>query len=210
MCGIVGIIGRQPAAPVLLEGLARLEYRGYDSAGVAVIAPSGLRVHKAEGRVAHLAATLPKRFGGTVGIGHTRWATHGEPSDANAHPHTDASGQLAVVHNGIVENVDALRAALPAGTELRSETDTEVLAHLIAVQEADDLEERVRLALLLVEGAYGLAVVDARQPDRIVVARNGSPVLLAIGDREMLVASDAAAVVRHTDQVVHLDDGELA
>ena len=208
MCGIVGIIGRQPAAPVLLEGLARLEYRGYDSAGVAVLAPSGLRVHKAEGRVAHLAATLPKRFGGAVGIGQTRWATHGEPSDANAHPHT--SGSLALVHNGIVENAEALRAALPPGTELRSETDTEVLAHLIASQDADDLEERVRLALLQVEGAYGIAVVDARQPDRIVVARNGSPVLLAIGDREMLVASDAAAVVRHTDQVVHLDDGELA
>ncbi len=208
MCGFVGIIGRQPAAPVLLEGLARLEYRGYDSAGVTVLGGSGLRVHKAEGRVDHLAATLPKRFGGTVGIGHTRWATHGEPTDANAHPHT--SGTLALVHNGIIENADGLRALLPAGVELRSETDTEVLAHLIAAQEADELEERVRLALLQVEGAYGLAVVDAAQPDRIVVARNGSPVLLAIGDREMLVASDAAAVVRHTDQIVHLDDGELA
>ncbi|QYG91300.1 glutamine--fructose-6-phosphate transaminase (isomerizing) [Iamia sp. SCSIO 61187] len=210
MCGIVGIIGRQPAAPVLLEGLARLEYRGYDSAGVAVLGRSGLRVHKAEGRVAHLSATLPKRFAGTVGIGHTRWATHGEPSDRNAHPHTDASGRLALVHNGIIENADALRDQLPAGTELRSETDTEVLAHLIAAQDAADLEERVRMALRLVEGAYGIAVIDARQPDRIVVARNGSPVLLAIGAREMLVASDAAAVVRHTDQVVHLDDGELA
>lgn len=208
MCGIVGIIGRQPAAPVLLEGLARLEYRGYDSAGLAVLGRSGVRIHKAAGRVGHVAATLPKRFGGTVGIGHTRWATHGEPTDANAHPHV--AGTLALVHNGIVENAEALRAALPAGTELRSETDTEVLAHLIAAQEADDLEERVRLALRQVEGAYGIAVVDARQPDRIVVARNGSPVLLAIGDREMLVASDAAAVVRHTDQVVHLDDGELA
>jgi glucosamine--fructose-6-phosphate aminotransferase (isomerizing) len=212
MCGIVGIIGRQPAAPVLLEGLARLEYRGYDSAGVAVLGGTGatraLRVHKAAGRVDHLAATLPRRFGGTVGIGHTRWATHGEPTDANAHPHV--AGTVAVVHNGIVENADALRALLPAGTELVSETDTEVLAHLVAAQDADDLEERVRLALLQVEGAYGIAVVDAAQPDRIVVARNGSPVLLAIGDREMFVASDAAAVVRHTDQVVHLDDGELA
>src|SRR5688500_4167020 len=162
MCGIVGIIGRQPAAPVLLEGLARLEYRGYDSAGVAVLGRSGLRVHKAEGRVAHLSATLPKRFAGTVGIGHTRWATHGEPSDRNAHPHTDASGQLALVHNGIIENADALRDQLPAGTELRSETDTEVLAHLIAAQDAADLEERGRMALRLVEGAYGIAVADAR------------------------------------------------
>ncbi len=210
MCGIIGIIGRQPAAPVLLEGLARLEYRGYDSAGVAVVGPSGLKVHKAAGRVAEVAAGLPKRFGGIVGIGHTRWATHGEPTDANAHPHTDATGELALVHNGIIENAEALRDLLPPDAELRSETDTEVLAHLISAQEADDLEERVRLALRLVEGAYGIAVLDARQPDRIVVARNGSPVLLAIGDHEMLVASDAAAVVRHTDQVVHLDDGELA
>jgi glucosamine--fructose-6-phosphate aminotransferase (isomerizing) len=208
MCGIVGIIGRQPAAPVLLEGLARLEYRGYDSAGVAVIGRAGLRVHKAAGRVSGVAATLPKRFGGTVGIGHTRWATHGEPTDGNAHPHV--AGTIALVHNGIIENAEALRATLPPGTELTSETDTEVLAHLIAAQDADDLDEKVRLALLQVEGAYGLAVVDAAQPDRIVVARNGSPVLVAVGDREMLVASDAAAVVRHTDQIVHLDDGELA
>ncbi len=210
MCGIVGVIGRQPAAPVLLEGLAQLEYRGYDSAGVAVLGGSGLKVHKAAGRVDEVAASLPKRFAGTVGIGHTRWATHGEATDANAHPHTDASGGLALVHNGIIENADALRAALPAHVELRSDTDTEVLAHLVAAQDAADLEERVRLALLQVEGAYGIAVVDARQPDRIVVARNGSPVLLAIGEHEMFVASDAAAVVHHTDQVVHLDDRELA
>ena len=210
MCGIVGYIGRQPAAPILFEGLGRLEYRGYDSAGVAVIGPSSLRVHKAAGRVADVAARTPRRFGGTVGIGHTRWATHGEPTDANAHPHLDAAGHVAVVHNGIVENASELRATLLAGVDFASETDTEVLAHLIARQEHDELEDRVRAALLLVEGAYGLAVVDHRQPDRIVVARNGSPVLVAVGPHELFVASDAAAVVHHTDQVVHLDDRELA
>ena len=210
MCGIVGYLGKQSAPPILFEGLARLEYRGYDSAGIAVVGPSGLRVHKGAGRVADVAAATPKRMAGKIGIGHTRWATHGEPTDANAHPHTDASGNVAVVHNGIVENASELRATLLADVVFASETDTEVLAHLIARERADELEERVRNALLLVEGAYGLAVVDARQPDRIVVARNGSPVLIAVGERELFVASDAAAVVHHTDQVVHLDDRELA
>ena len=210
MCGIVGYLGRQSAPPLLFEGLARLEYRGYDSAGIAVLGPSGLRVHKAAGRVAEVAATVPKRLTGKVGIGHTRWATHGEPTDANAHPHVDATGQVAVVHNGIIENASELRAGLLADVAFASETDTEVLAHLIARETADELEDRVRAALALVEGAYGIAVVDARQPDRIVVARNGSPVLVAVGERELFVASDAAAVVHHTDQVVHLDDRELA
>lgn len=220
MCGIVGYIGSSQAAPILVEGLLRLEYRGYDSAGVAVVGSAsradgrsgraGLKVHKREGRVADMASSMPKRFGGKLGLGHTRWATHGEPSDANAHPHTDASGRIAVVHNGIIENAAELRTMLPADAVLRSETDTEVLAQLIGIQEEADLEERVRAALAHVEGAYALAVVSADQPDRIVVARNGGPVLLGIGEHEMFVASDPAAVVRHTDQVVHLDDGELA
>jgi glucosamine--fructose-6-phosphate aminotransferase (isomerizing) len=211
MCGIVGYIGGNDAVPVLFEGLARLEYRGYDSAGVAVVGRSGgLRVHKRAGRVDDLVASAPKRLRGTVGIGHTRWATHGEPSDRNSHPHLDASGSIAVVHNGIIENAAELRATLLAGVELASETDTEVLAHLIAAQPADDVEEKVRAALRLVEGAYGLAVIDARQPDRIVVARNGSPVLLGVGKGEHFVASDAGAIVRHTDQVVYLDDREMA
>ncbi|QXC62532.1 glutamine--fructose-6-phosphate transaminase (isomerizing) [Aquihabitans sp. G128] len=210
MCGIVGYLGRQPAAPILFEGLQRLEYRGYDSAGIAVVGTSALRVHKAAGRVGEVAARAPKRLGGKVGIGHTRWATHGEPTDANAHPHVDASGRIAVVHNGIIENASELKATVLAGVAFASETDTEVLAHLIAAQDHDELEDRVRAALLLVEGAYGIAVVDQDQPDRIVVARNGSPVLLAVGEHEMFVASDAAAVIRHTDQVVHLDDRELA
>ncbi len=211
MCGIVGYVGRRDGVPILLEGLQRLEYRGYDSAGVAVLRGGGLRVHKAEGRIRDLVAAMPKRFGGAPGIAHTRWATHGEPSDVNAHPHVDGAGRTAIVHNGIIENGGALRARLAAeGVELLSETDSEVLAHLIAQAQEDDLEDAVRAALRQVEGAYGLAVVDARWPDRLVVARNGSPVVLGVGEREMFAASDVAALVRHTQKVVYLEDGELA
>jgi glucosamine--fructose-6-phosphate aminotransferase (isomerizing) len=214
MCGIVGYIGAQDAAPILLEGLGRLEYRGYDSAGVAVVTRSGLKIRKSQGRVADLVAGLPARFKGAPGIGHTRWATHGEPTEDNAHPHTDAAGRIAVVHNGIIENADELRAKLIAdGVEFRSQTDTEVVPHLIAAAfaaGAPDLERAVSQALRRVVGAYGIAVLDAEHPDRIVVARNGSPVLLGIGEREMFVASDAAALVGYTRQVVYLDDGELA
>jgi glucosamine--fructose-6-phosphate aminotransferase (isomerizing) len=211
MCGIVGYVGRRDGVPILLEGLQRLEYRGYDSAGVAVLRSGGLRVHKAEGRIRDLVAAMPKRFTGAPGIAHTRWATHGEPSDVNAHPHVDGATRTAIVHNGIIENGGALRARLAAeGVELLSETDSEVLAHLIAQAEVDDLEDAVRAALRQVEGAYGLAVVDARWPDRLVVARNGSPVVLGVGEREMFAASDVAALVRHTQKVVYLDDGELA
>jgi glucosamine--fructose-6-phosphate aminotransferase (isomerizing) len=210
VCGIVAYIGGRDSVPVLLEGLARLEYRGYDSAGLAVVARSGdLRVRKARGRVPDLAASIPSRFKGAPGIGHTRWATHGEPSDINAHPHT--CGPVAIVHNGIIENADELRAKLIAGgAEFTSETDSEVLAHLIASADGVGLEDAVRQALASVVGTYGIAVLDARQPDRVVAARNGSPVLLGIGDKEMFVASDVAALVRYTRQVVHLDDGEVA
>ena len=210
MCGIVAYIGGRDSVPVLLEGLARLEYRGYDSAGLAVVSKSGeLRVRKAKGRVSTLAEGLPARFRGCPGIGHTRWATHGEPSDANAHPHI--CGHVAVVHNGIIENADELRAKLIAdGAQFVSETDSEVLAHLIASAGEVDLEEAVRRALSAVVGTYGIAVLDARQPDRVVAARNGSPVVLGLGDKEMFVASDLAALVRYTRQVVHLDDGEVA
>jgi glucosamine--fructose-6-phosphate aminotransferase (isomerizing) len=210
MCGIVAHIGGRDCVPILLEGLARLEYRGYDSAGVAVLGRSGeIRVHKTKGRVADLAAGLPARFKGSPGIGHTRWATHGEPSDANAHPHV--CGPIAIVHNGIIENADELRAKLAVdGAVFASETDSEVLAHLIAASTADDLEEAVRQALTSVVGTYGIVVLDARHPDVIVAARNGSPVVLGLGDKEMFVASDVAAFVRYTRQVVHLDDGEVA
>ncbi len=211
MCGIVGYVGRQAAAPVLLEGLARLEYRGYDSAGVGVLAPSGVRVVKTAGRVRDLAALLPKRMAGRVGIAHTRWATHGAATDANAHPHSDESGRVLVVHNGILDNAAALRRRLvDEGVALTSETDSEVLAHLIARSSAETLEGAVLEALAAVEGTYGIAVLHADYPDRLVVARNGSPLILGIGEHEMHVASDLAALVRYTTQVVHLDDGELA
>ena len=214
MCGIVGYVGSQQAAPLLLEGLARLEHRGYDSAGIAVLGPgreSRLRVAKKAGRVRDLADQLPKRFAGKVGVGHTRWATHGPANDVNAHPHTDTKGDVAVVHNGIIDNSAALRARLAdAGVDLVSDTDTEVLAHLVGRSEADTLEGKVAEALSAVEGTYGLAVLHAAYPDRIVVARNGSPLIIGIGDHEMHVASDLAALVRYTTRVAHLDDGELA
>ena len=216
MCGIVAYIGSRDSVPILLEGLARLEYRGYDSAGLAVVGRSGdLRVRKAKGRVSELAADVPARLKGSPGIGHTRWATHGEPSDDNAHPHV--CGPIAIVHNGIIENAEELRSHLLArGALFTSQTDSEIFAHLIAAEAvgdeggARDLEEAVRIALQPVVGTYGLAVLDARSPDRLVVARNGSPVLIGIGDKEMFAASDVAALVRYTRQVVHLDDGEIA
>ena len=214
MCGIVGYVGAADAAPILVEGLNRLEYRGYDSAGVAVIQRGKLKVHKVSGRVADLQAELPARLRGSVGVGHTRWATHGEPTVANAHPHVDSAGRIAVVHNGIIENAEELRAKLTAdGVEFASQTDTETVAHLVAAafaSGAEDLEQAVRYALRKVVGAYGIAVVDTEHPDRIVVARNGSPVLLGLGEKEMFVASDVAALVGYTRQVVYLDDGELA
>jgi glutamine---fructose-6-phosphate transaminase (isomerizing) len=211
MCGIVGYIGRQDAAPILMEGLHRLEYRGYDSAGIAVVRNDALRIYKSRGKVRDLERLLPESLKGTPGIAHTRWATHGEPSDRNAHPHADAANRYAIVHNGIIENAAALRAQLAAkGVQFRSETDSEVLAHLIAAMRGDTLEEAVRAALQMISGAYGIAVLDAERPEALVVARQGSPVILGIGDREMFVASDAAALVRHTKSVVHLDDGEIA
>ncbi|AZQ71706.1 MULTISPECIES: glutamine--fructose-6-phosphate transaminase (isomerizing) [Streptomyces] len=214
MCGIVGYIGKRDVAPLLLEGLQRLEYRGYDSAGIALHAggkTGGLKSAKAKGRVRELESRLPKRFNGTTGIAHTRWATHGAPNDVNAHPHLDAEEKVAVVHNGIIDNAAELRTRLTAdGFTFVSDTDTEVLAHLIARSEAGTLEEKVREAVKHIEGTYGIAVLHADFPDRIVVARNGSPVVLGIGEKEMFVSSDVAALVAHTRQVVTLDDGEMA
>src|SRR5439155_26707767 len=211
MCGIVGYIGRRDAAPILMEGLHRLEYRGYDSAGIAVAHAGELRLAKCKGRVRELEKLLPHRFKGGPGIAHTRWATHGEPSDKNAHPHCDGANRIAVIHNGIIENAATLRARLEStGIAFRSETDSEVLAHLIAAMPEQALDAAVRAALQLVTGTYGLAVLDAARPEAIVVARNGSPVVLGIGEREMFVASDAAALVGHTRRVVYLDDGEVA
>jgi glucosamine--fructose-6-phosphate aminotransferase (isomerizing) len=216
MCGIVGYIGRREAVPVLLEGLRRLEYRGYDSAGLAVVYRGKLQVTKTAGRVQDLRDRVSDRARSTVGIGHTRWATHGEPNEVNAHPHVDAAGNIAVVHNGIIENAEQLRDQLTAaGVTLVSDTDTEALAHLIAAEVADggpsgSLQDAVLRALRRVEGTYGLLVLDVRRPDELVVARNGSPIVLGIGESEMFIASDIAAIVRHTHQVVYLDDAEVA
>ena len=211
MCGIVGYIGAQNAAPVLLEGLSRLEYRGYDSAGIAVLAPKGIQVVRRVGRVRELKEALPKRLAGRVGIGHTRWATHGPATEANAHPHRSADGRIAVVHNGIIDNAGELRAELKAtGVEFTSDTDTEVIAHLIARSERTSLEDATLEALSRINGTYAIAVLDSHHPDRIVVARLGSPLILGVGAHEMFIASDLAALVRHTTSVVLLDDGELA
>ncbi len=212
MCGIVGYVGQRQAAPILLEGLRRLEYRGSDSAGVAVQNGRGVVVRKLAGRVQGLRDALAREpLLGTSGIAHTRWATHGAPTARNAHPHLDCTDRIAVVHNGIIENADALRAALErTGHRFRTETDTEALAHLIEEAAGNTLEERVATALGDVVGTYGLAAICAEEPGKIVVARQGSPVLLGIGDGEFFVASDASAVLAHTRSVVYLDDGDIA
>jgi glucosamine--fructose-6-phosphate aminotransferase (isomerizing) len=215
MCGIVGYTGPRQAAVLLLDGLRRLEYRGYDSAGIAVV-NGGLEVIKAPGKIAVLEKQLGKTLpGGHTGIAHTRWATHGAPNTVNAHPHTDCGGTLALVHNGIIENAGALRTALAGrGHVFRSETDTEVLAHLIEELLAKGggtvPVEAVAGALQQVEGTYGIAVVSTREPDTIIAARRGSPLLVAVGTGENFVASDASAVLAHTRSVVYLDDGEIA
>lgn len=211
MCGIVAYIGDQPAAPFLIEGLKTLEYRGYDSAGIAVLGTKGTTAVRSVGRIRDLEASLPKRLTGKVGIGHTRWATHGPATEANAHPHRSSDGRISVVHNGIIDNSGVLREQLTAaGVTLSSDTDTEVIAHLVARSSAHTLEGAVLDALQRVTGTYALAVTDEAHPDRIVLARNGSPLIIGVGEKETLVASDAAALVRHTTQVIHLDDGELA
>ncbi|MDD4052706.1 MAG: glutamine--fructose-6-phosphate transaminase (isomerizing) [candidate division Zixibacteria bacterium] len=212
MCGIIGYIGNQVAMPILMEGLKRLEYRGYDSAGIALIERQGLIHEKTAGKVQALENLLAdKVFVGTVGIAHTRWATHGEPTDINAHPQMDSTGNIAVVHNGIIENYRALRRVLETkGYRIVSETDTEILAHLISMYYEGNLTEAVRMAMSQVEGTYAIAVIDGRRPDRIVAARNGAPLLIGSGDGENFVASDVAAILRHTNRVVYMEDKEIA
>src|ERR1700716_3424563 len=214
MCGIVAYTGPRQAASLLLEGLRRLEYRGYDSAGLALIEDGRIEVHKAAGKIGVLEKDLGKTLpAGHTGIAHTRWATHGAPNTVNAHPHTDCGGTLALVHNGIIENAGVLRTALgKRGHVFRSETDTEVLAHLIEelLSTRASLVEAVAGALHQVEGTYGIAVVSTREPDTVVAARRGSPLLVAIGTGENFVASDASAVLAHTRSVVYLDEGEIA
>ena len=215
MCGIVGYVGTQQAAPLLLEGLRRLEYRGYDSSGVAVCGPDGLAVQKAKGRLQALAdltregAALP----GTTGIGHTRWATHGEPNDVNAHPQVSESGLFAVVHNGIIENYAILKKNLiEKGYTFRSETDTEVVAQLLDwyYRQCGDVFEAVTSMLSAVEGAYALGILCAAAPDRLIAARKDAPLLLGYGEGENFIASDVTALLRHTRDIVYMDDGEMA
>ena len=212
MCGIVGYIGPRQAAGLLLEGLRRLEYRGYDSAGIAVVNGRGLKIMKAAGKLSVLENEMKEKMpDGTIGIGHTRWATHGAPTTTNAHPHTDQSGRIAVIHNGIIENSGVIRKALEQrGHTFKSETDTEVLAHLVGELYQGNLEEAVATALKDVDGAYGLVFISSEEPGVLVAARKGSPLLVGIGENEWFVASDASPLLQYTRSVVYLDDGEMA
>ncbi|MBD0321098.1 MAG: glutamine--fructose-6-phosphate transaminase (isomerizing), partial [Gemmatimonadetes bacterium] len=220
MCGIVGYIGEQQVAPLLIQGLKRLEYRGYDSAGVAVVRDGTIQVRKEAGKIVELEKVLESDpVEGVYGIGHTRWATHGPPTTRNAHPHMSEKGDFAVVHNGIIENAGTLRKILQErGHVFTSETDTEVLVHLIEEvfekgegRAQGSLERAVEAALRQVEGTYGIAVVSTRDPNKIVAARLGSPLLIGVGENgETFVGSDAAAVIAHTREVVYLDDGDMA
>ena len=212
MCGIIGYIGNRAASGLLLEGLKRMEYRGYDSAGVAVMNGNGVETRKAAGKISQLERALAASpVHGEMGIGHTRWATHGVPNECNAHPHTDCKGRIAVVHNGIIENSGTLKQGLQArGHKFASDTDTEVIAHLIEEAFDGNLEDAVIEALWQIEGTYGIAVVASLDPVKIVAARKGSPLLIGLGNGEYYVASDVSAILAHTREVVYLDDGDVA
>ncbi|MEW6428252.1 MAG: glutamine--fructose-6-phosphate transaminase (isomerizing) [Thermodesulfobacteriota bacterium] len=212
MCGIVGYIGNRRVIPVLLEGLKRLEYRGYDSAGLVFFEDGGLRRYRSMGKLLHLEEKMDTVASeSSVGLGHTRWATHGAPSEPNAHPHSDCSGEIVVVHNGIIENYHSLREQLKTrGHHFSSETDTEVLAHLIEENYDGDLVKAVRAALAHVEGSYALGVISSNHPDLLVAARNQSPLVLGVLDNASFMASDIPALLPYTNQVIFLEDGELA
>ncbi len=213
MCGIVGYVGNRNVVPVILEGLKKLEYRGYDSAGIGLIDKGKTSIVKCKGRIADLENILKKKhLKGSIGLGHTRWATHGDPSDQNAHPHLDCSGKIAVVHNGIIENYASLRQLLEnEGHKFKSDTDTEVFPHLIEKFYKGNLLKAVQEALALVEGAYAFAVICEDEPDKIVAARLGSPLVIGVGNNgEYLVASDPVAIIKHTRKVIYLGDGEVA
>ncbi|MBI3112244.1 MAG: glutamine--fructose-6-phosphate transaminase (isomerizing) [Ignavibacteriales bacterium] len=214
MCGIVGYVGSREAAPIIVEGLKRLEYRGYDSAGLAVQRGGRIVTLKKVGKVSHLESALPAgAITGSVGMGHTRWATHGEPSEVNAHPHLDCSGSIAVIHNGVIENYSSLKKKLIAGGhQFLSETDTEVLSHLIEElhKAGGGLEQAVRKALHQVKGTYGIVVMSSHEPRKLIVARKGSPLVIGFGEGEYLIASDPSALIRHTRKVTYMEDGEYA
>lgn len=215
MCGIVGYVGDRDAGEVLVKGLKRLEYRGYDSAGVAIL-NGQMSIQKGKGKVVNLEKLIKVNgVKGNIGIGHTRWATHGEPNDVNSHPHLSESGKVAVVHNGIIENYGSLKKKLSEnGRTFKSQTDTEIIAQLIEeiYSKSKDIsfEQAIRLTLKQIVGTYGLAIVNIEEPGKIYIARKGSPLLLGIGDNEMFIASDASPIVEYTNKVIYLDDGEMA
>ncbi|MBI2443961.1 MAG: glutamine--fructose-6-phosphate transaminase (isomerizing) [Candidatus Magasanikbacteria bacterium] len=211
MCGIVGYIGTKEALPVLIKGLKRLEYRGYDSAGVAVIDQGKIQRRRAVGKIDQLTDRLKtEQWGGAIGIAHTRWATHGGVTEENAHPHTDCSGEIMVAHNGIIENYRELRDKFLGGHTLQSKTDTEILAHLIEVHYQGDLRLAVEQALRHVRGTYGLVILHKKEPRKLIAARLGSPLVVGIGDKEYYIASDTSPMLAYTSQVIFLDDGEIA
>ena len=213
MCGIVGYIGQKNAIPILIEGLKRLEYRGYDSAGLGLLVDGKPIIIKNKGKVSLLEKLVSKTpFVAHIGLGHTRWATHGEPNETNAHPHANADGSLFLIHNGIIENYMTIKSSLlKEGYTFKSQTDSEVLVQFIDsfIRRGNDLFKAVRLALSEVEGTYGIAVIYSHEPDKIVVARKGSPLVIGIGENENFIASDVSALIAHTKQVIYLDDGEV-
>jgi len=211
MCGIIGYAGPDEVVPVLLDGLRRLEYRGYDSAGIAVMGPDEIGILRAAGKLGNLEQrAYQEPLHGTVGIGHTRWATHGAPTEANAHPQTDSRGQVAVVHNGILENYGRLRRELlELGVELQSDTDTELIAQLLGREEGS-LAERVLAVLPRLEGQYAVVAVHRAEPDVVVAFRNGPPLVIGLGEDENLVASDVTALLHRTRRVVYLENGDIA
>src|SRR6266542_4039038 len=213
MCGIIGYIGSKPVVPVLIEGLRRMEYRGYDSAGVAVVSPEGISLRRSAGKLANLEQAIRvDPVEGLYGVGHTRWATHGRPTEENAHPHRDCTGHIVVVHNGIIENYLELKKELQSqGHEFKTETDTEIVAHLVEREmHGDGLENAVRRALTFMRGMFALVLVSVEDPEKIVAVRNGPPIVVGLGEDEFFVASDIPAILSHTRDVVFLGDEEMA
>src|SRR5215212_4301397 len=213
MCGIIGYIGSKPVVPVLIEGLRRMEYRGYDSAGVALVSPEGIELRRSAGKLINLEnAIRSEPIDGVYGVGHTRWATHGRPTEENAHPHRDCTGKIVVVHNGIIENYLELKQELQSqGHIFKTETDTEIVAHLVEREmKSDGLENAVRRALKLMRGLFALVLISADDPQKIVAVRNGPPIVVGLGDGEFFVASDIPAILSHTRDVIFLGDEEMA
>jgi len=210
MCGIIGYIGDKEVGPILIDGLKRLEYRGYDSAGFCILHNNNLDVIKKPGKISEFIEFGLKDIKGTRGIAHTRWATHGAPNEINAHPHVDCKNEIAIVHNGIIENYVALKDLLKTeGHKIISDTDSEILAHLIEKFYNGDIEDAVSKALKLVEGTFGLLVMHKNE-EKMIAARKGSPLILGVGDNEMLISSDAAAILKYTKRVIYLHDNEIA